>query len=103
MNVPSISRSTANTAALDEATSERYQASCSALPTGRARRLRARKPGVSRGRPGERRRPDPGGPVSCLGLVDLHLDAQVALHHFLEVVAGGLEHLEPAVLPVAHA
>src|SRR6266699_3835100 len=70
---------------------------------GSARRLRARKPGASRGRPGERRRPDPGGPVSCFGLVDLHLDAQVALHHFLEVVAGGLEHLEPAVLPVAHA
>src|SRR6266446_7351319 len=70
---------------------------------GSARRLRARKPGVSRGRPGERRRPDPGGPASCLGLVDLHLDAQIALHHFLEVVAGGLEHFEPPVLPVADA
>src|SRR6266850_2044135 len=70
---------------------------------GSARRPRARKPEVSRGRPGTRRHPDPGGPASCLGLVDLHLDAQVALHHFLEVVAGGLEHLEPAVLPIAHA
>src|SRR2546430_3862659 len=70
---------------------------------GSARRRRARRPGVSRGRPDTLRHPDPGGPVSCLGLVDLPLDAQVALHHFLEVVAGGLEHLEPAVLPVAHA
>src|SRR6267143_4828381 len=70
---------------------------------GSARRPRARRSGVSRERPGARRHPDPGGPVSCFGLVDLHLDAQVALHHFLEVVAGGLEHLEPAVLPVAHA
>src|SRR5262245_20832665 len=70
---------------------------------GSARRLRARKPEVSRGRPDERRRPDPGGPASCLGLEDLHLDAQVALHYFLEVVAGGLEHLEPPVLPVADA
>src|SRR6266567_847068 len=70
---------------------------------GSARRPRARRSGVSRERPGERRRPDPGGPVSCFGLVDLHLDAQVALHDFLEVVAGGLEHFEPPVLPVADA
>src|SRR5262249_41624423 len=36
-------------------------------------------------------------------LVDLHLDAEILAHDILEVPAGGLEHLQPAVLPVANA
>src|SRR5207247_9514446 len=36
-------------------------------------------------------------------LVDLHLDAQILAHDVLEMPAGGLEHLEPAVRPVANA
>src|SRR5512132_1804748 len=53
--------------------------------------------------PRARRRPDPGGPASCLRLVDIHLYAQVTLHDFPEMVARGLEHLQPAVLPVPDA
>src|SRR5882672_5114962 len=45
----------------------------------------------------------PGGRHVVMGLVDLDVDPEVLLHHFLDVIAGRLEHLQPAVLPVADA
>src|SRR5215218_7814928 len=36
-----------------------------------------------------------------LRLVDLDVLAKVLAHHFLHMIARGLEHLEPAVFPVA--
>src|SRR5215510_38490 len=41
--------------------------------------------------------------ASYRGPVDLHFDTQVALHDLAQMVARGLEDLQPAVLPVADA
>src|SRR5580765_4937368 len=47
--------------------------------------------------------PGPALRSSGRRLVNLHLDAQILAHDVLEMPGGSLEHLEPAVLPVANA
>ena len=36
------------------------------------------------------------------GLIDLDVHAEVLLHDFLDVVARRLQHLQPAMIPIAH-